>query len=192
MPNSNRQQSIKSPKRFKNHVSNYNKRQMLTMLKQSNCNSKELLTMVARFKVDENLIKRKYLNCLLTCGEQKINKSISKMVLEFINEQADAAQSRMEQTLKSQYNKHFMNLDECAKNLISEPECATDNTLPVTLEAIANLEEHPPPSELNGIDLKVLYQTLANMTAGYPVNDIEDGPTKEFLKHCYMVNITRY
>lgn len=109
-------------------------------------------------------------------------------ILELINEQAELAQNRIEQTLKSQHNKHFLNTNECAKNLIAQTECATDNTLPVTLDAIANLEKHPSPEQLNGIDLKVLYQTLANMTAGYPVNEIENGPTREFLKQCYMVN----
>lgn len=105
----------------------------------------------------------------------------------FINTQAEIAQARLEKTLQMRHNKHFLNLDECAKNIIEFDEPATDNTLPVTLEAITNLEEHPPPSEVNEIDLKALYQMLANMTAGYPVDELEDGPTKEFLKQCYTV-----
>lgn len=67
-------------------------------------------------------------------------------------------------------------------------EPATDNTLPVTLEAIANLEKHPSPADLNGIDLTILYNVLANMTAGYPIDELENGPTKEFLKQCYTVS----
>lgn len=106
---------------------------------------------------------------------------------DFIDEQAELAQSRMEQTMRSQHNKHFMNLDESAKSLVEFGDSSTDNTLPVTLEAIAKSEKHPPPSEVNGIDLKVLYQMLANMTAGHPVDDLESGPTKDFLKQCYAV-----
>lgn len=109
----------------------------------------------------------------------------------FVNEQAELAQTRMEQTLRSQHNKHFMNLEEIAGNLLEHEDCATDNTLPVTLEAIANFEKHPSPSDVNGVDLKVLYQMLANMTAGYPVDDIEHGPTKDFLKQCYTVRNMR-
>lgn len=80
-------------------------------------------------------------------------------------------------------------MDECARNLLKHNECASDNTLPVTLEAIANIEKHPPPEETNDINLKVLYQLLANMTAGYPIDDLENGPTKDFLKQCFSVKI---
>lgn len=107
--------------------------------------------------------------------------------LGFLNEQAKLAQARVEQSFQSQHNKHFMNLDECARNVLANNECTTDNTLPVTLEAIANIEEHPKPDEVNDIDLKVLYQFLANITAGYPINDLENGPTKDFLKQCFSV-----
>lgn len=108
-------------------------------------------------------------------------------ILDFINTQAQLSQSRLEHTLRSQTNKYFLNLDQCARNLSENNEAATDNTLPVTLEAIANHEALPEPSKMNGIDLKVLYRTLANMTAGYPVEEIPDGPTKDFLKTCYTV-----
>lgn len=94
----------------------------------------------------------------------------------------------MERLLRSQHNKLFLNLNEFARNIAECDECTIDNTLSVTLEAIANLEKHPPPSELGDIDLKVLYQTLANMSAGYPVNELENGPTKQFLKQCYAVS----
>lgn len=77
-----------------------------------------------------------------------------------------------------------MNLDECTRHCIT-----TDNTLPVTLEAIANIEKHPQPDEVNDINLKVLYQFLANVTAGYPIDDLENGPTKDFLKQCFSVRI---
>lgn len=107
----------------------------------------------------------------------------------FFNEQAVLAQTRIEQSFQSQHNKHFMNLDECARNVLEHNECTTDNTLPVTLEAIANIEKHPQPDEVNDINLKVLYQFLANITAGYPINDLENGPTKEFLKQCFSVRI---
>lgn len=82
-----------------------------------------------------------------------------------------------------------MNLDECARNVLAHNECTTDNTLPVTLEAIANIEKHPKPDEVNDIDLKVLYQFLANITAGYPIDDLENGATKDFLKQCFSVRI---
>lgn len=93
--------------------------------------------------------------------------------------------------LKSENDKKFLNLDQCARNLMGNDEPLTDNTLPVTLEAIGNLEKHPSPAELNGIDLKALYKLLANMSAGYPIGDLEDGPTKEFLKQCYQVSVER-
>lgn len=44
----------------KNKISNYNKKQMLKMLKHANCHPKELDAMIKRFRVtDENLIKSK-------------------------------------------------------------------------------------------------------------------------------------
>lgn len=84
-------------------------------------------------------------------------------------------------------NRHFLHLDQCAKNLHSEAESLTDNTLPVTLEAIANLDALPKPEDVNGVDLKVLYRMLASLCAGYPIEELENGPTKEFLKQCYKV-----
>ncbi|XP_031617994.1 uncharacterized protein LOC116337508 isoform X2 [Contarinia nasturtii] len=103
----------------------------------------------------------------------------------FVNTQAESSQSRLEKNFRTKNHKHFMNLDECAKQIVENSQTVSDNTLPVTLEAIANLEKHPPPSEVNGIDLKALYKMLASMSAGYPVEDLEDGPTKQFLKQCY-------
>ncbi|XP_055323813.1 uncharacterized protein LOC129578763 isoform X2 [Sitodiplosis mosellana] len=160
--------SSREPSKFqpakKNKISNYNKKQMLKMLKHANCHPKELNAMSKRFRVtDDNLIK------------------------SFINTQAFLSQTRLEQILKSKNDKHILNLDQCARNLTENGVLVTDNTLPVTLEAIANLEKHPPPAELNGIDLEALYKLLANTTAGYPIDDLDDGPTKEFLKQCYRV-----
>lgn len=107
--------------------------------------------------------------------------------IDFINTQAEMSQSKLEHTLRSQNNKCFLNLDQCARNLSENEELATDNTLPVTLEAIATHEELPEPAAVNGIDLKILYEMLANMTAGYPVEELSDGPTKDFLKQCFTV-----
>lgn len=91
--------------------------------------------------------------------------------------------------MKTQKNQRFMNLNRCAGNLIDDDETTiTDNALPVTLEAISNLEKLPAPSEVNGIDLKMLYKILANLMAGYPINELEDGPTKVFLHQCYSVS----
>lgn len=86
-------------------------------------------------------------------------------------------------------NPQYKNLDQCAKNL-SENSGAnvTDNTLSVTFEAFANLEKHPAANEVNGVDLKQLYKLLANLMAGYPIDELEDGPTKDFLHKCYSVN----
>lgn len=58
--------SVRDPNKYypkiKKKISNYNKKQMLKMLKKSNCNPKELDAMVTRFRVDdENLIKSKKL-----------------------------------------------------------------------------------------------------------------------------------
>lgn len=44
----------------KRPLSNYHKRQMLLVLKESDCHPKDLPAMVARFKVDENDIKGKW------------------------------------------------------------------------------------------------------------------------------------
>lgn len=107
--------------------------------------------------------------------------------VEFVNTQAELSQDRIEEKCRLKLNRHFLHLDQCAKNLCSERESTTDNTLPVTLEAIANLDTHPKPEEVNGVDLKVLYQMLANLCAGYPIEELENGPTKEFLKQCYTV-----
>lgn len=108
-------------------------------------------------------------------------------ILDFIDTQAELAQTRLEHILRTKNHKHFQNLDQCARNLIENDEEAIDNALPVTLEAMANLEKHPTPAELNGIDLKVIYKLLANATAGYPIDELDDGPTKDFLKQCYTV-----
>lgn len=85
-------------------------------------------------------------------------------------------------------NKPFLNLTKCVADL-SESGAAhlTDNTLPATLAAIAEFESHPETNEVNGIDLKRLYTFLANLMAGYPTEDLEEGPTKEFLHKCYGV-----
>lgn len=109
-------------------------------------------------------------------------------ILEFVNTQADLSQERIEERCRLKNNTHFINLDECAKNICSDGKAATDNTLPVTLEAIANLDTLPPPDEVNGVDLKELYRMLASLSAGYPINELDDGPTKEFLKQCYNVS----
>lgn len=109
------------------------------------------------------------------------------VIVEFVNIQAELSQDRIEDRCCSKDNKNFINLDQCAKNICSDGKAATDNTLPVTLEAIANLDALPKPEEVNGIDLKALYRMMASLSAGYPVEELDDGPTKEFLKHCYKV-----
>lgn len=177
----------------KKELSNYHKRQMLIMLRQSHCHPKELDRMIGRFKVDETKIKGNRWNpfrLLLQFVDVHWWYFISNLfILDFFNEQAESTQTRIEQSFQAQHNKHFMNLNECAQNVLEHNECATDNTLPVTLEAIANSEQHPSPDHVDGVNLQVLYQFLANITAGYPIDDIENGPTKEFLKQCFTVMI---
>lgn len=52
----------------KKKISNYNKKQMLNVLKKTNCHPKELDTMITRFRVaDENLIKSKEFEWILFC-----------------------------------------------------------------------------------------------------------------------------
>lgn len=90
--------------------------------------------------------------------------------------------------MKTQKNQRYLNLNRCAKDLSNTSNIQfTDNALPVTMEAIYQLESLPPPEEVNGVDLKILYKTLANLMAGYPVNEIEDDPTKVFLYQCFSV-----
>lgn len=110
------------------------------------------------------------------------------MFLEFINEQADTCQKRVEYVMKTNENKHFANLNNCADELSKNTEeNRNDNLFSLTLERIAQTEELPEPEETDGIDLKQLYSWVANSMAGYPI-EIEDGPTKDFLEECYTVS----
>lgn len=90
-------------------------------------------------------------------------------------------------------NSVFLNLNGCAKNIYNLTDIvANDNALPVTLEAIAQLEEHPPTEQLNGINLKLIYRYLANLMAGYPVEDLKNDSSKRFLESCFKVNINKF
>lgn len=110
----------------------------------------------------------------------------------FVSYEARVCQKRHEQIVKAQNNQRYLNLNRCAKDLSNSNDIQfTDNALPVTLEAISQFENLPTPELLNGVDLKILYETLANLMAGYPVNEIEDGPTKEFLHQCYSVYLNQ-
>lgn len=53
----NRGSTKSTPSHAKKSLSNYHKRQMLTMLQESSCHPKDLQAMVTRFKVDEDEIK---------------------------------------------------------------------------------------------------------------------------------------
>lgn len=90
--------------------------------------------------------------------------------------------------MKSNNNQRFANLNHCANELSKNlTENQNDNLFSLTLERIAQTEELPEPEETNGVDLKQLYSWMANAMAGYP-NEIEDGPSKDFLQDCYMVS----
>lgn len=53
-------EQYKSSSSKKRNVSNYNKRHILNLLKEKNCHPKQLESMLARFRVDdENIIKGK-------------------------------------------------------------------------------------------------------------------------------------
>lgn len=109
-----------------------------------------------------------------------------------MNSEARVCQKRHEQIMKAQNNQRYLNLNRCAKDLSNSNDIQfTDNALPVTMEAINQFEHLPTPEQVNGVDLKILYGTLANLMAGYPVNEIEDDPTKEFLYQCYSVCLNR-
>lgn len=57
--------------KIKKKISNYNKKQMLKMLKKANCNPKELDAMVTRFRVDDDdLIKSKKLKSIFFFSHQ--------------------------------------------------------------------------------------------------------------------------
>lgn len=87
-----------------------------------------------------------------------------------------------------QPNKHYLNLTTSANDLNeSGAAVLNDNTLPATFEAIANIEAQPEPSTVNGINLRRLYKWLANLMAGYPTEELEEGPTKDFLYKCFAV-----
>lgn len=172
----------------KNKLSNYQKKQLLKMLTDDGCHPDQLNKMSSRFKIaDTNVIKGK-LPKIYRKKKQSNLRNISHFI-DFVNIQAESSQNRLEKIFRTKNQKHFMNLDECAKSIVENNQTASDNMLPVTLEAIANLEKHPPPGEVSGVDLKALYQMLANMSAGYPVKDLPEGPTKEFLKQCYTVSV---
>lgn len=86
--------------------------------------------------------------------------------------------------MKQSQNEKFDALSRSARERAHENEHA----LSVAFEMISKYEAHPSTEELNGVDLKQLYKWMANMLSGYPV-DINDGPTKEFLRECYKVMI---
>lgn len=65
------------PKKKKEQISNYNKKQLLTMLKETNCHPKELKMMTKRFRIDdENIIKG------MGVGEQSIHSSTVLNLIE--------------------------------------------------------------------------------------------------------------
>lgn len=87
--------------------------------------------------------------------------------------------------MKTNENRHFANLNKCADELSrNTTENRNDNLFSLALERVAQTEELPEPEEVNGIDLKQLYNWMANSMAGYPI-EIEDEPTKDFLHECY-------
>lgn len=90
--------------------------------------------------------------------------------------------------MKENGNKHFSNLNKCADELSKNTtEHRNDNLFSLALERIAETEELPEPEDVNGIDLKLLYNWMANSMAGYPI-EIDEGPTKDFLRDCYTVS----
>lgn len=90
--------------------------------------------------------------------------------------------------MKTKENQHFTNLNKCAGKLSKNTtENRNDNLFSLALERIAQTEEIPQPEEVDGVDLKQLYNWMANSMAGYPI-DIEEGPTKDFLRDCYTVS----
>lgn len=108
------------------------------------------------------------------------------LILEYIDARSKTYQAKVDETMQS--NSHYVNLTASVDNLHkSGAAILNDNTLPATFEAIANIEAHPTPDTVNGIDLKRLYKLMANLMAGYPTEELEDGPTKDFLYKCYAV-----
>lgn len=106
-----------------------------------------------------------------------------------VNEQAHLCQKRIEYVMKENGNKHFATLNKCADELSKNTiENRNDNLFSLALERIAQTEDLPEPEDVNGIDLKVLYSWMANAMAGYPI-DIDEGPTKDFLRDCYTVSV---
>lgn len=90
--------------------------------------------------------------------------------------------------MKENENKHFATLNKCADELSKNTmENRNDNLFSLALERIAHTEELPEPEDVDGIDLKLLYSWMANSMAGYPI-EIDDGPTKDFLRDCYTVS----
>lgn len=90
--------------------------------------------------------------------------------------------------MERESNAAFVNLNEWATELRGNaPSDTNDCCVPLVLELISRTEAFPTPDEMNGIDLKRIYGVLANLMAGYPVEEL-DPASKEFLKGCYKVN----
>lgn len=162
-------------------ISAYNKKQILARLKQTNCNPNKTHVVDARY-LHKN-VKGTVDFMLKTAA---ISNHVSTNCVDFIDTRAKMNQEKITEVMA--INKRFSNVSKCVADL-SESGAAhlTDNTLPATLAAIAEFESHPETTELNGIDLKRLYKYLANLMAGYPTEDLEEGPTKQFLYKCYGV-----
>lgn len=170
--------------------SSYHKKQILATLKKINCSPNKNHELVSRLPT----IEAKG-NCWLEflfffSWWFPIQQSVCLVKCqfsEFIDTRAKLCQAKIDETMKS--NVQYANLSRCVDDLCeSGASHLTDNTLSATVEAIANLERIPEPSAINGIDLKRLYKLLGNLMAGYPIEDLEEGATKDFLRTCYEVN----
>lgn len=109
---------------------------------------------------------------------------------DYFNEKAVESQQRIEHLMRQSRNDAFERLKVNAKALNDTSETNelqnNSNLFSVAMEAIASQENHPTPDEVDGIDVKKLYEWLANFMAGNPT-EVDDGPTKEFLKECFTV-----
>lgn len=176
------------PKRL---FSVYNKREFLSALMLTNCDPDKEKFVMGRFRAiqkKQEAVKGK-LNVhhfLYAFHASELEYFIS--IIDFINEQANMCQKRVDYVMKMNENQHYANLNHCADELSKNAtENRNDNLFSVVMERILHTEDLPDAESVNGIDLKQLYNWMANSMAGYPI-DIEDGPTKDFLQNCYSVS----
>lgn len=88
-----------------------------------------------------------------------------------INDESLKGQKNAEEHIK---NKTFQNINEWAKFLaLQGAKKASEHELPLVLRTIAELEDFPPPEQVDFVDFRELYKCLESLMLGYPVGKLD-------------------